>query len=784
VRNATFSLPLILAVGTVMLVMAGCTGGMYEDLEVMSFREHLADEAKGVDMLQAMDKAQIKKTVLAGAYNSTFDPRLTTDFSTAATNNDLLFTALEKVPGRLVIFPLLRGDEVNLIEEARLLYDRGAVGFTMTNGIPGQRLLPLDDPRLDVFYRWCEVNKIPLLLDVDFSAYGEELITVLRQYPYLIVVGGRLLHLAGDLPALRLLLERHHNLLIDFSFGWDEPRKAAYEALAKHREEFLALLERYSARFLWGMQIIIAQHPARNVDWLTQYMTDARFFLENARVKLKFMIDDSPQLITIAGMNLKKKLLARLYNLNFQEVIDSTAIDWSKGDMHKLLIDAPESATYDKGGNYQLLMACVTGLSNPIEGIFSIHIKKILTGELTDWETINGRFQPLKAVTVSPFDDWIQKRMAITKQLTIEALPSIEAVRARLRQEPSTLAFIPFAAVSPEMRVLSIEGESPIVPYINQIARRNAGYINKYFRSYTLMLPMHVAQKPPAELVFQPHELRSIALTDHLLPRDKPFIPGLSDHSDPYAEAVFKIQQELAGPDLAVTVLAAPLAEACPADQRCIPAEWVRALDSAGVDLIALGPRVGHDGNTATTNEYLKKHLHQAIQPNSEQPATLVVRGKTFSFLTVDPREKGWSPDHARQLVAAAVAQGHLVFVYLFASTPDPEAMQLAGSLREAGAQAVVLSGDFNPQPVEPTGGRSIIGGLGNPAFAEAEALPSALSFIARFTYYGDQLLSMTFQPITREGDRFVEGHPKDLARAYEQLFPNTKGKPVPTPIE
>lgn len=753
--------------------VTACSGGLFDELEVYSAREHLADQAKGGDLLQAMDKTGISKIVLAGSYNNTFNPSEPINWNSSIENNQLLLDALARVPGRLIIFPLIRGDEPDFDHYFRDLVVRGARGFILTNGLESQRRMPLTDPRLQSFYEWCEINHLPVLIDIELEKYGAELEDVLREYPHLTVIGGCFLRLLNDLPRLSKFLLRYHNLYLDFSFGWDADKRQAFETMSARREEFRRFLNDRFDRVLWGTQIIIARDAGRNVDWLTQYIFDSRYFIEHASAKMKFATHGKSELVTLAGLDLARRELAHFYNLNFKRVLDDQPPAVEKYDLNKLLVGIPPKAEYDKNGPYRLMLTCATSMTNAVEGIFSARLKNALTGTLTSWREINGIDRPIEIVTIAPFDQWLPMLFGLDKTIPLRVMPNAGAVRQYLAANPAALAFLAFADIEPGIRVLSIDGENPTTSYIRDCARRGGGLIGNYFHNYPLLVPLKSEQPAPAGLVFDPHQLTRVLLADRLLPASRPTGPAVESELDPYAESLFKITPYFQSADLTASVLDLPLREPCAAPGKdCLDAAWLNAFDYVGLDMLALAPALARQAeDVGPTVTQLRDHHLSALVASEEPAAPLVTRGHSFDLLAVDVDQPDRLPAVAARLTADAKA-GTVGLVYLFTPKPDTKALTIAGELRAKGATAVILAGKFPPQRISVDETGFIAGGLGDVSALSEKSLGANPAVIAVLSFYRGRLRNVDFLPTRIQGEKLTPLYGEEMSKAYEMLFP------------
>ncbi len=761
----------ILLVALAVLAAGGCGSGLYDEKDVYSSREHLSEFFKGGDLLQSLEKEDVAKTVLVGAYNSTFNPNEPTDWNSAELNNQVLLDALSRVGNKIWVFPLLRGDEPALLQTAAKAFENGAKGFYLANGLPNQRRCSLDDPRLHALYAWCDIRHIPILVDVDLRAYGAEFENVVREYPSLTFIGGRLLGLVDDLPALGLIMQRRRNLYLDFSFAGDEQKAHACETISRQVKEYRAFIEKYYDRVLWGTQMLVSRAPGRNVDWLTQYVADSRHFLEKPSVKMKFLLRNKPTLIKLAGLDLARRELGHLYHLNIRRAIDDQASPTAPSDLNKLLVSLPPGAENVKGSEYRLLVACVTSPRNPVEGLFSARLKNAITGSLTSWREMTGVDAPMEIVTVPPLDRWLPDIFALERLGRVEVLPGLAAVQQRLTERPLTLALIPFGDVPAGLRVLSIDGENPAIPYIRDCARRGGPALKNYFNNYPLLIPVAAPQEPPPALSFEPHELRRITLAAQILPREIPAAVKGDTEVDPVTKPLYKIASLLQSSDLSMIAAAAPFAENCAAGSpTCTDARWLNALDDLGVGGVAFPAPADAVAAWDESGRRLAAHGVQPARADERTSAAFSLRGLPFAVLAEDARGDRWSQAAAEKRVADAARSGANVFVYLYAGRGE-RPVAAARALAAAGAVAVIVVDDQPPQPIEWRAGRLIAYGLGNPTAGAATGGPAS-TVLCEFTYYGDRLISTELFGAEMQGGRMDFLHTVNLTHLFQTIFP------------
>ena len=775
------------------LILAGCGSELYNEKAVISVHEHLSDMVKGADLANTMDKTGIKKIVLVGAYNSTFDQNQPTRWSSADENNKLLFDVMNKAPEKILVFPLIRGDENDLVSYAKDLFKKGAPGFALANGLAHQRLMPLDDPRLDLLYAWCELHRIPLFFEVDFAKFQEEFENVLRGYPNLLTVAAQMLTLSTDLGRLSILLNRHPNLFLDFSFGPESYKYESMKSLSENIKFARELMIKHKDKIIFGTNVGLFSGPGRNVDWLTQYFLDDRRFLEQSSVKIKLLLNGTTTINKFNGLNLPKEVLPLIYHYNFQNLLGERAPEVDKYNLDKLLVGSTSNAKLNEEGAYRLVTGVVTSLSNPIEGLFSAWLKNLLAGQVKNWRELAGIDMPIKVMAVAPLDKWIPARLGVEKAINIEAVANSSEIVAQMRNNPGILAFVPFNQLSPLMKILTVDGETPAGSYIADCAKRGGATIGNYFYSYPLLIPLEISGTVGPELIYSPHLIRNVIISGSFLPAK-----SLTANAKPVDEAVsdiFQLLPLLRRTDIAHLELGTPMVEGCNTNEiqgkSCIPPVWVEAFDAAGIDILEQTDREQFNFGLPVISESIARYKRHFIYPlgagsNDELaalPVRMKVRNKRFDFLGYHlngaaPIEglNQFSTERAVMDIAQARNQGAEVFVQLNATDLDPDQNlieQAAHAAIDAGALAVSIALNGDPHKIEFYKGRLIAHGLGNLMSGPHGRQGSDIAFMIRHTFYRERHISIEIIPLQETKGLIQRLHAEKTKKALNYLFNN-----------
>ncbi len=793
-----FIFPLVL----IITIIGGCGESLYDEDEVYSFHEHIADSSKGGDLLNAMDKAGIKQTILAGSYDASFARQAKPDFLSSQKSNELIMDAMAKAPTRILAFPLIRGDEPELIKYAKELFLAGARGFYLSHGNQRLRPMPLDDDRLQPFYAWCEIHRVPLIVECDYRVYGAELEHVMRDYPNLYIVAKGMLNLTDDLEKLTILLEKFPTLELSLGFGWEEDKWRTVQNLSDNQEAARQFMITYKDRLLFATDLMIYSGAGRNLDWLTQYLLDMRRFLERSSLRYKVLLDGKTTMQKVHGLDLPSDALKMIYNSNYKNIIGEMPSEVNKYNLDRLLGGVPAQAQYDIEADYRLVVAIVTSQANPLDGMVSNWLRNVLSGKTTNWRELAGNDRPIQVVAMPPLDQWLPKRLKIREPIVIKKANTPEEVVRLLQENPGTLAIVPFQALRPEMNVIPVDGESPTGRYVRDCAKRGGGTIGSYFYSYPLLIPLAVKGEIAPELRYDPYEIRHVMISGNFLPQQ---LPPKSVGLEQEVSSIFKLGGLMRQADLAQVSLGAPLAVNCAPSLEgqgaCMNQQMMHALDFAGIDVTDLhGAHLLDQGRGQFMQNLLLYSRHSidivgagADAPAALRPATYRIRMRPYSFLSYSMMENadalaqadsaGLNPYVEATMSAQIrelVAQDHFVFVNLAANgREDDETLRaIAHRAIDDGATIVTFNRPAPPRDLEFYRQGFIAYGLGNQTINESSAAEANISFLARHVFYGRRYISLDLLPLEAHEGYVRPLHATRTRQAYNLLFGGSKRKP------
>jgi phosphate transport system substrate-binding protein len=113
-------------------------------------------------------------------------------------------------------------------------------------------------------------------------------------------------------------------------------------------------------------------------------------------------------------------------------------------------------------------IAIVVHPSNPLAGLGLLQLRDLFTGRVYEWRAVGGRatqgeVQPVSreagSGTRAAFEALVMEEHAVTP-LAIVA-PSSRAVVDYVADHPESIGYVSMAYVTPEVKVLSLEGELP-----------------------------------------------------------------------------------------------------------------------------------------------------------------------------------------------------------------------------------------------------------------------------------------------------------------------------------
>ena len=185
-----------------------------------------------------------------------------------------------------------------------------------------------------------------------------------------------------------------------------------------------------------------------------------------------------------------------------------------------------------------------------------------------------------------------------------------------------------------------------------------------------------------------------------------------------------------------------------------------------GIDVVATLP-----GIAAANGEGLASHNLLTASPSTTPVQVFDSRGVAFAVMVFDISSPDWSLEKAFAAVQKQTAAKRRTFVYLVAKKPPVEHSAIAYRLTEAKPAAIIFAGDFAPGGMELVNNVFIFFGLGSLGFSTGPELRFPVTFVTRFTYYGDRLMTLDLTPVRRQGSKLAPLFGEELKEAYAGFF-------------
>ncbi len=393
--------------------------------------------------------------------------------------------------------------------------------------------------------------------------------------------------------------------------------------------------------------------------------------------------------------------------------------------------------------------------ANPLTNISSSDLKKILSGEITNFKEIGGKNIPVRIYTDSPIAAKLGKAYPGLR-------PRVQSFdRESLASERGFLGISDLRGLRPCFKILYIDRTLPWGKISNDYSLEDTG-------SYPFVMNGAVEWNPDAHI--------SIAQTG-VTAMTRAFIPSVEKSGDPLSPVKYT-KAITSRTDLAMTSNEVSFLEPCtwPLKDRmlfCSPLRYFKILEESGFDVIEL------TGNH--NNDYGSRHNTESIgmlnragmkyfgggenRSDAEKVLYMTVKGFTVAFIGFN--EVGPEPAFATdaragaarlskelftRLIREAVSKASVVFVTVQWSNEDnpvPREIQkryfhLAAEL---GATIIVSSSAHRPMGLEFYRGRFISYGLGNFLFDQMQSTNHRRGMIARHHIYAGRHISTELIP-------------------------------------
>lgn len=290
-----------------------------EIFQIVNFHEHIESINEAKKLLKIMNENNISKTVLLGSPNYTLYLEKNMGFEEYEKNNLEIIKIAKTYPERFIAFPALNPLDENNLEKLKDYLQRGARGLKLYYGHGGSHgkgffhVIPLDDPRMDSVFEYCQKNGIPIVFHINMGKYYEEFISLMNKFPNLkIIVAHFMLSMWDEerLTKMEKLFEKYPNLYTDISLGRQKFLVDGFKHISKNPELYRNFIIKHKNRFLFGTDIVVTEVKLKSKFPVSENTRVYRDFLEKRKYKM-FSTNEY-----LNGLDLNKETLKIIYEIN------------------------------------------------------------------------------------------------------------------------------------------------------------------------------------------------------------------------------------------------------------------------------------------------------------------------------------------------------------------------------------------------------------------------------------------------------------------------------------
>jgi len=247
---------------------------------IINVHEHIQSLDQAKVHLTVMDKLGVERMALLGSSWFTITLRDEVGFTRYDENDEELMKIVRTYPGRFDAWPVINPVDPDKLDKFKALMDRGATGLKLFigHGYTTRKTneyifhpIAMDDPQMMPVYDHCEKNGIPVLIYVNPSpvkpGFCEEFVSVLQQFPDMVVNCPHFMLSSIKDSRLREFLATFPNLYTDISFG-DAFMKAGFTRISKNPTKFRKLFMDYPDRFMFGTDLVLTEARHKSEEWV------------------------------------------------------------------------------------------------------------------------------------------------------------------------------------------------------------------------------------------------------------------------------------------------------------------------------------------------------------------------------------------------------------------------------------------------------------------------------------------------------------------------------------
>lgn len=317
---------------------------LVSEQKIINVHEHIQGRDNVPDLLTAMDRHGIAKTILVGS--SWFTLRLyeRAGFTRYDENNEAILAIAKEWPDRFEAWPTMNPLDPKSLEKLQDLMARGATGVKLYMGhgyvtyYSNKYMfhpIALDDPRMFPLYEYWAENHIPLCFHVnmDRPGFADEFVAVLTRYPDLKVNVPHWMLSTMKESRLYELLTVFPNLYTDISFGHDEFFISGLQRISVNPERFRRLIAAFPDRFMFGTDFVYTDFDRRRPDWAGTRIQTYYDMLSKAVYTTPLIAGTR-----LRGLELPEELLENVLYRNYERFKEKKpvgaqlerSVDWSR----------------------------------------------------------------------------------------------------------------------------------------------------------------------------------------------------------------------------------------------------------------------------------------------------------------------------------------------------------------------------------------------------------------------------------------------------------------------
>lgn len=269
-------------VATLAILTAASTHGFYAS-SVIDAHEHIQSLNKAEMLLEADDSLQIRKTILLATPTETLTLNGQKSFTGYRENMEELLKIAEVYPDRFFPFCTVNPLDSDALEYLQQCIENGGKGLKLFNGHSYYHAIfgiPLDSPRMLPIYAYAERNHIPVLYHVNITEHGDELESVLNQFPDLVVNVPHFMVSSIQLDKVTALLDKYPYLYTDISFGSPEFMAAGFRRINREPGKYANFINKYQDRILFGADMVLTNAKYKNAAYMEEKLTCYKDLLE------------------------------------------------------------------------------------------------------------------------------------------------------------------------------------------------------------------------------------------------------------------------------------------------------------------------------------------------------------------------------------------------------------------------------------------------------------------------------------------------------------------------